>query len=37
MALIREFELKTIDRASLHDEIKAKYAVIRRDGRILLG
>jgi hypothetical protein len=36
MALIREFERKTIERASLHEEIKAKYAVVERDGRMLL-
>ncbi len=36
MALIRKFERKNMDRASLHDEIKAKYAVIERDGRVLL-
>ena len=36
MALIREFERKNIDRASLHQEINAKYAVIERDGRKLL-
>lgn len=36
MALIREFERKNIDRASLHQEIRAKYAVIERDGRVLL-
>ena len=36
MALVRQFERKDIDRPSLHDEITAKYAVIERDGRVLL-
>ena len=36
MALIRSFEKKNIDRASTHDPIDAKYAVIEKDGRILL-
>jgi len=36
MALIREFERKNIGRASLHQEIKAKYAVIEKEGRVLL-
>jgi hypothetical protein len=36
MALIRQFEKKNIDRPSLHDEITAKYAVVEKDGRVLL-
>jgi hypothetical protein len=33
MALIRNFELGTLTRNSIHDAIDAKYAVIRNDDR----
>jgi hypothetical protein len=36
MALIRNFEEKTLDRPSLHDEIEAKYAIFEKDGKVLL-
>jgi len=36
LALIRKFEEKTLERGSLHSEIEARYAVLRRDGKTVL-
>jgi hypothetical protein len=36
MALVRNFELSSMERNSLHDEISAKYAVFEKDGKVLL-
>lgn len=36
MALVRNFEKRSLSRPQLHDEIDASYAVIEKDGRVLL-
>ena len=36
MALIRRFEEKSMERNSIHEEIKASYTTFEKDGRIFI-